>query len=1211
MANITASQYLDSGTARTAGEVFTVSDEAVFTIRTDSRIHANAPASFTGAFSSPLFSGTGGEIVIDARNVRWLAYTGGSGNAPAIGTSITQGGVSGYYLGCWGTIGGAPVAVGAAIPASGFIKLREVTGGTYSAGALTGITATASGADVAGWIEIAWDAGVNFVVGRIGKFTTRGDWFYLANTNGAVEQTIPTPTSSSTSANNFCPGCWVETSPGSDVFEFWPGLSSAANMWIRTALGFPEGSTDRRGRFVKTYAGGNVQFGETATMTGTYVTVAGQASTYAGIAIAGTYVWANDKITITTASHLLDTGMSVYFDFTTGSGVNGYATITVLDAYNIQIDRPGSGTGGNVTCRPGVTVTFTAHGYNAYESVYCDFTTGTGVDGTYQIYAVTGANTYNIAYPHAAALTSGNVTANGRLQATLTAHGHAVGNEVYLDFTSGAGVDGKYTIRAVATNTIDINYPFSAAIASSNVTARWTIGHVPPSGCRVRIPNILWAECATAARATNTVPNATIASRPEFTTTTAGAIDLEYLYILSGRSIFDQAYSVRLQHCAFSETLQITECATALDVNDVGVGQYSAQDARALQLTSNFAGGTVSNVVANRATLGTTDHAMDVSYCKGITFNNIEAGVIGYARNTGKPLIVLGCNTLTFNGVRLFNGNCDITVSSKITINDLDYNDRFIGRTSATTPYYALTAAAGCSDITLNGVTFGMGNTIPDCHPYTGIFNATNVVRSKIRNLGTAASSLQTGVWSPNLYGCGYIFATGGNNEDIKIQRAFVGKLRTGTLSYINSDNGVLLEQITTEDPWYYSAKTVRTDALAYLNATVKGMTTGAELTTGQTSVYGTHFLSQFRGSLYGFILLAMNEPTAATAQYWSNPAGVAKFTSAGTIEMRAIGAEAIWEMDYFAKGHTGFANITPVMSGGTIGNYTITYQIDTGSGWNETWKTLNTTNLTAEIVSSTTGFKLKIRIVTSTTNSTAISFLRIYTSTSKAAQDAIDYPLDTNNLSFSGVPFGTDMVVLEAGTSNILYNINGDTSNFVQGGSFSSVGDLTYWDQGSAPIDIVDGHLALSSPANGNYPGRGQIIAGLVPGASYTLSGKIRKGPEVTVKAMIDIAGQVYQTDATTDESFSLPFTATTATHNLAFYIGGDPIPEGHTIYADDLNIVGGPPISYKYVYSGTDTVDVGFVKPGYVPFYIRNLSIGTTDMVLPISLTVDRNYS
>jgi hypothetical protein len=110
---------------------------------------------------------------------------------------------------------------------------------------------------------------------------------------------------------------------------------------------------------------------------------------------------------------------------------------------------------------------------------------------------------------------------------------------------------------------------------------------------------------------------------------------------------------------------------------------------------------------------------------------------------------------------------------------------------------------------------------------------------------------------------------------------------------------------------------------------------------------------------------------------------------------MRTISNEAIWEMQHFAQGHTGFANITPVMSGGTIGNYTLTYAIDTGSGYSA-FKTLNTTNLTAESISPTTGFRLKIKVVTLSTNTTAITFLKLFTTTTTAAQNAIDYPLDT-----------------------------------------------------------------------------------------------------------------------------------------------------------------------------------------------------------------------
>jgi hypothetical protein len=38
---------------------------------------------------------------------------------------------------------------------------------------------------------------------------------------------------------------------------------------------------------------------------------------------------------------------------------------------------------------------------------------------------------------------------------------------------------------------------------------------------------------------------------------------------------------------------------------------------------------------------------------------------------------------------------------------------------------------------------------------------------------------------------------------------------------------------------------------------------------------------------------------------------------------------------------------------------------------------------------------------------------------------------------------------------------------------------------------------------------------------------------------------------------------------------------------------------------------VDVGFIKPGYVPYYFRNLALGSVDSSIPVTLTADRNYS
>ncbi len=73
MATITSDTYLDSGTARTAGETWTMNG-GILTVRTDTRWHADAPATMTGSLGSATISATlGGGYYIDATNVRWLA----------------------------------------------------------------------------------------------------------------------------------------------------------------------------------------------------------------------------------------------------------------------------------------------------------------------------------------------------------------------------------------------------------------------------------------------------------------------------------------------------------------------------------------------------------------------------------------------------------------------------------------------------------------------------------------------------------------------------------------------------------------------------------------------------------------------------------------------------------------------------------------------------------------------------------------------------------------------------------------------------------------------------------------------------------------------------------------------------------------------------------------------------------------------------------
>jgi hypothetical protein len=136
-----------------------------------------------------------------------------------------------------------------------------------------------------------------------------------------------------------------------------------------------------------------------------------------------------------------------------------------------------------------------------------------------------------------------------------------------------------------------------------------------------------------------------------------------------------------------------------------------------------------------------------------------------------------------------------------------------------------------------------------------------------------------------------------------------------------------------------------------------------------------------------------------------------------------------ISDTPYFIKGHTAFANIAPVVN--ATGGHTITYQIDTGSGWNGTYKAATAANLITETIDPTTGFKLKIK-VQPTGNSTINQFINIVISTvsTATAQQANLYPLDTNTLGFTNLVAGSEVRVYAGTDPSTATEIGGTESS-------------------------------------------------------------------------------------------------------------------------------------------------------------------------------------
>ena len=236
---------LSAGSVNATLDTYTISNGTTLRIRSDSYQCAGHSAAF-GSLDTVSFSGVGGKLKIDGTQVRVIPYNNGTGNVPAINTTISQGGVSAVLLGVWASWLVEPTAAAAAMPASGFIKVMTKTGGNFAAGALTGIGASATGADVVGWIEVRGADTASITVPRIGAFEVTGDWFELGTTNGARGQLIPCPTTATVAG--VWPGVWIETAAGSGVYERFAGAGS-----IVASATIP---TDERGKIVWQTTGG-------------------------------------------------------------------------------------------------------------------------------------------------------------------------------------------------------------------------------------------------------------------------------------------------------------------------------------------------------------------------------------------------------------------------------------------------------------------------------------------------------------------------------------------------------------------------------------------------------------------------------------------------------------------------------------------------------------------------------------------------------------------------------------------------------------------------------------------------------------------------------------------------------------------------------------------------------------------------------------------
>lgn len=549
-----------------------------------------------------------------------------------------------------------------------------------------------------------------------------------------------------------------------------------------------------------------------------------------------------------------------------------------------------------------------------------------------------------------------------------------------------------------------------------------TNGFTPISGLRVVVGNVFFENCTTAARTANVIPNATIASRYDFTTTGGGVINIDkcsYAWYLSCA----QAYSVNVSNSGFIDGILLSEIASPMTFSKVGVGNKPTTTLlmSALTMSFCFAGGVFTDCVWQRVSMTASGaHTNTLSDCDGFTFirDRISANVLRVNATTFS-INASRLKNCTWTNPTIIQGAMTFTTCDNINVTDTIYCESISSTTIATYTGYVWTLSTNTINCKISGVTFPVTNN----QPYTALLSlTTGCSNNKLRNIGTRIAPLNMGT----VNACGLIYTLASACFDTKIQRVYVSNTRTGIMTGDNSSKGLVEENVFGD---YADA----VDVMSVLNMERKGMG-GAGALTAQVSVYGNHWRDGFTSTTAGRISILMNEATTETNSQVVLFNGSA-FTSAGGLYMPVIGHQVIFESPRYILGHTLFANAALVMGGGTATNYTYQYQIDKNNGsgfsaWSvdKTATTLGTALNTETGIDASRGIKLKLKITTSTTNTTAITSVYLTTVSTTTAQD-YQYPLDTITLTLTGLIEGSDIAILVSGTSISNSNVDSNPS--------------------------------------------------------------------------------------------------------------------------------------------------------------------------------------
>jgi hypothetical protein len=896
------------------GETITINGGAVL-VNADVRHNQQAAVMGNIALSATL----GGSFVIDGSQVWEVPFSASTGNVPtqgALGTNGVTGGTSGAVgelTRVWATGSLDPAVGAAAMPATGFIKLRSKTGTFQNGETITlpgGATITASGAGQRSWIHVVGRENTQLTINRLNNFEIKGDWYEIGTTNGLDDQTIQFPVADE------CPALQIETAAGSGVYEWWlnagrkwvgqvqtatqtvNGMTETPNIATRPAYSDPAG-------FLHTMR----QLRETAT-TGVHVTISTLVATAveAGIYTLRTYVQKDGRR---------------YGFVQIASGVSN------ADRYGIIIDFD---TAGAVVATPTVG------------SPLNTSATVTAVGGGVYLVELT-INVVSAATSTLTGSVGASVSASPTLINGTPSYAGNTGQGIwYTELQLIAPSTTQYVSSTDERGKFFFSNPQTGSIIFAQRTGR-TAGLKPPSGCKIRIGNVICSNAPAIDYTINSVQT-TIGpgTNPRYglVTNASGAVVINHVTMNWLRTLASP-FSVTLENSGLCQWV-VNGAASTQTYTNLGVGLSRDNSNTGLfSIATAPTGATLTDirVCRDRHTLA----AVSLQGSANITSARVRAEGFGFAEGrigrvgaTTQGYQIGNCDQIVADDTTLIGTGYAIVGTTNFQITNTKYAERIIGETEVADGGTAINVNSACVNGVIDGFALIPGLT--NVHPYTqAVILATNVNRVEVRNIGAPTAPLNGGSVPANQLR--QIVNFGGTVFNSRAQRVY-GENVVQALAHNPTNQNIRAINVwgdAADAPNFIVGLDVLLQGCRWTNSRII-----------RPSVYGLHWEDAFTGTTSGRLLIYGNEPLPSTADQCVATFGPnANFTAAGDAAMPNVDDTITWTMPYYALGHTGIAQFgygasatnTWLHTGTNPQNFEYEYQIDTGSGTFSGWKWL------------------------------------------------------------------------------------------------------------------------------------------------------------------------------------------------------------------------------------------------------------------------------